>query len=69
MPVDNAKVKVDATFYWMGDRVHIRGFIDDHVCYRVWRRRKKRWDYHVHPLYLFCRFAEPNLAAWKEQCA
>lgn len=37
----------------LGRLVHIRGFVDDRVVYRVWNRHLQAWIYTCDPLELF----------------
>ncbi|GHB47597.1 hypothetical protein GCM10007094_41110 [Pseudovibrio japonicus] len=60
MPVPTDSVVIGNAFSFHGQKVHIRGFVDDQVCYKVWRKTKRRWDYACEPLDIFSRFAEPS---------
>lgn len=41
-------------------KLHVRGFVDDHVTYRYWSQRRQRWVYETEPLWLVEQFTVPR---------
>jgi len=46
------RFKIGDSYKYQKQRLHIRGFVDKQVIYRIWAKRRRQWEYFAIPEWL-----------------